>query len=81
MIDQKEGETDFTIKIHYDNMVRYERLITITKRLETLPITLIFIIYTYVIVDRVLNYFKSCCELFCIVSEIYHFKFFYFLNI
>jgi len=22
MIDQKEGETDFTIKIHYDDMVR-----------------------------------------------------------
>lgn len=22
MIDQKEGETDFTIKMHYDDMVR-----------------------------------------------------------
>lgn len=22
MIDQKEGETDFTIKIHYDDVVR-----------------------------------------------------------
>jgi len=22
MIDQKEGETDFTIKIHYDDMVK-----------------------------------------------------------
>jgi len=26
MIDQKEGETDFTIKMHYDDMVRYQQI-------------------------------------------------------
>lgn len=32
MIDQKEGETDFTIKIHYDDMVRsYYKKNTITS--------------------------------------------------
>lgn len=29
MIDQKEGETNFAIKIHYDNMVSENNIFTI----------------------------------------------------